>query len=151
MKGVHRLPQLSAEGSQGRRPQGTRHLVCARRPPSSRGPCPCVRTGLAFPAQTRLCADAGSCVCSGGRTSFRSPLSPGTQGGGPAGRPGRPWQLGACFQRRSWCADGTPRLSRLRVLISNSHVTEETLRSFVLAASGCEEEAALLRRVLSAQ
>lgn len=54
MKGVHRLPQLSAEGSQGRRPQGTRHLVCARRPPSSRGPCPLVRTGLAFPAQTQL-------------------------------------------------------------------------------------------------
>lgn len=30
MKGVHRLPQLSAELSQGRRPQGTRHLVCAQ-------------------------------------------------------------------------------------------------------------------------
>lgn len=59
------------------------------------------------------------------------------------GRPGRPWQPGACLQRRSWCADSTLCLCRLWALVPDSRVTEETSRSSVLVALGHEEKTAV--------
>ena len=64
------------------------------------------------------------------------------------GRPGRPWQPGACLQRRSWCADGTLCWSRLWALVSDRRVTEETACSSVLVALGHEEKTAVRHRVL---